>query len=138
MRNFIVKFVPHDEKYPQVIHKIRMPDFKDKGFYRDITSWNAFCSGSRRGLTKEDKKSKKVGCCWSPDGLYYTHEHVEQEWLKAVERRFKWAVERFGESKKEELEKELDERKFPVVEHNSIWDFYKYIEFDHKARKYIK
>lgn len=138
MRTFIVKFIP-DDGGQCIIHKIRMPDYFDKGFYRDVCSWNWFQSGKKKGVTKTDRARRRITCCWSPTGLYYTHDWIEDEWEQKVIRtlaRNKLRTDR-TEAELAVIEKALDERNFPTFNHASIWDFYKHIGFDRKARKYV-
>lgn len=135
---FIVKFIPNNIDDQCVIHKIKMPNYNEKGFYRETESWNSFSTGKRKGLTKDDRMSGKTTCCWSPIGLYYTHDCHEDEWLRKNENRLNYYRKRtdISAQKIEELLELNDERKFPTIEHASLYDFYDYIGFDRKTRKY--
>lgn len=127
MKNYIVKFVPKDESQKQVIHKIKMPDCDEKGFYRQSISFGAFRNGHRKNATKKEKESYRAGCVWAPSGLYYTNEFVEEDWLK-------WNAERVERLKKYNID--IDETKLEVVEHENLFAFYDYIGFDRKKRIY--
>lgn len=140
MQTFIVKFIPNDIKAATVIHKIIMPKFNDKDFYRTMVSWNGFSTGKRKGATKEERKTYRDRTCWSPTGLYYTHDAHEDEWLERIRHRMEWIKQRTDLDEKQmvQLLTAFDETKFPTVKHASLYDFYDYIGFDRKARKYRK
>jgi hypothetical protein len=138
MRTFIVKFIPKDDSGNCIIHKIPIPDVGEKGFYRIVGSWNAFSTGKRKGATKEERRKRHDGVCWAPTGLYYTHDAHEEEWLEKVRRQLEWVDERtdLNDKQRAETKARVDETKFPTVEHASLYDFYDYIGFDRKARRY--
>lgn len=127
MRNFIFKFVPNDNSKSEIIHKVKIPDFSEKGFYRETTSFNAFCSGKRANATKEDKNCYRDTCPWAPDGLYY-NAGEESEWLKENTRRVN-RLKKYGPPY-------YDEVKLKTICHENIYDFYNYIGFDRKRRLY--
>jgi hypothetical protein len=132
MRNFVVKFIPKDAQSQRVIHKIAMPEYGDKGFYRTIESWNGFMTGRRKDATKEEKQKHLDGCTRAPTGLYYVHDHTEEEWLAHNSR----TMESIARITKKDISEVDDETKLPVVNHKSLYDFYDYIGFDRKTRKY--
>jgi hypothetical protein len=130
MRNFIIKFVPNDDAKGRVIHKVKMPDLNEKGFYQQITSFSAFQSGKRAGATKRDKEIYRHTCCWAPDGLYCCTEPDEEQWLKN-NRRTVASLRKYGLNADD-----IDETKCKTVHHENIYAFYEYIGFDRKRRAY--
>lgn len=92
------------------VHRVRVPNVSGKGFYRAITSYNAFVFG-------ENKR------CYSPNFLYYG-----QRWEDYV---------LFSDSTFDIFEDmNITQDITPIIDHSSIWDFYKYIGYDHKKNKY--
>ena len=130
MRNFIIKFIPNDDAKKRIIHKIKMPDFNEKGFYQQATSFEAFRSGKRKGASKRDKEIYRHTCCWAPDGLYCCTEPDEKAWLTNNDRLIK-SLKKYGLNTDD-----IDETKCHTIYHENIYAFYKYIGFDRKRRAY--
>lgn len=119
----IFKYIPNKFSiFPnEVIHKIKFPSNWEPKRYISLISLSAFNHGRKKNATKEQRAKYMDSCCYSPQGLYYC-KLTEEQWLK-----------------ENEVVKHLyDETTLAVVEHESLWDFYKYIGFNHKKRKYDK
>jgi hypothetical protein len=108
----------------RVIHRVKIPGISEKSGYRSISSLNAFNCGIKRSASKEDRRLHRDGCCWSHDSLYIGKR--EEQWREDQER-----------TAKNPHLAHLDERNMPIIEHESIWAFYKHIGFDHKKRRYV-
>lgn len=93
------------------VYQMNMPSWveDDKGSYRQTTSFNAFFKGKRR--------KNRIG-----DIL------LAPNWLEDYEFERNLMVE-CGANPKEYIPKET---------FSSIWEFYKYIGYDYKKKKYIK
>lgn len=92
------------------VHRVRMHDYNEKGWYRTITSLNAFCHGMKKR-------------CWSPLYLYHGRPWDDFKASDDCTRQFM-------------VDNKIALTETPLVEHNSLWDFYKYIGYDHKKNKY--
>lgn len=137
MRTFIVKLVT-DERVG-TIYKIAMPEIMGKGFQREISMWNGFAHGRRKGATQAEKAVYRDGCCWAPQGLFYCQDWQEDLWIKKNEdqqTRFKEMAERNPGINLDHLD-ELDERKWPVVEVAGMQAFFNHIGFDRVKRRYV-
>jgi hypothetical protein len=125
MRQLAIKqFSPADGA--MCVHMVTVPDFRDPGFYRSTMSYSAFFHGHRndrnnfwalhpRTAKANGFKSKK------PTHKFWYHMIPREEWEDNIKREFY------------KLDKAL-----PIVEHASIWDFYKHIGFDYKTGKWSK
>ncbi len=120
-RYFIFVEIDNKTADHRLVHRVSIPTASEPGFYRAVSSYNAFREGKRKGSTKWEKEHYKDRCCYGPDCLYYGER--EDQWLRDQERQAKHIPD-------------LDDRLLPKIEHASIWDFYNHIGFDHTARKY--
>lgn len=111
-----------------VLHKVTIPLWADKGFYRQIMSLNAFFHGRndrnnfwalhpKTAEANGHKPSKPTHAFW-----YYGLDWEEFE----ADKKSAFSLGSAYYSK------------IPVVEHASMWDFYEHIGFDYKTGKYMK
>lgn len=106
-----------------VVHVIRNPDPSEPGFYRSAISREYF---SKRELTRwHDKYYKKGIKCprWFDMKTCFDSKHIERE------------IKFFEEEVPSKPQHEL--RDLPIVEHQSVWDFYTYIKYDYKKKKWL-
>lgn len=88
------------------VHVVRMPDVSEKGFYRAAVSISAW----------EEREVKN---------------YVDRFYTKRKPCPRHWSVERDTNHMHP-----LDYQNVPIVEHETLWDFYKYIGYDYKTQKY--
>jgi hypothetical protein len=124
MRFFAIKQFSADDRCV-IVHKISIPDWSEPGFYRSIGTLNAFLYGDKdrnnfdalhpNTARAHGKKPKK------PTHPFWYYGEDWEEFQAAMERPLGtiW-------------------RDRPVLNHASIWDFYKHIGFDYKTVKYTK
>lgn len=117
------------------LHEIAAPIFGEKGWYIFVNQFNAFTSGRRKGCSKEDTRLHRTSCTWGERSLYLLK--FEDEYLEEL-RIFKEA----GLNEKEVLEMYVDAgdasriEDVPRLQHKSLKDFFNYIGFDTKSRRY--
>ena len=101
-----------------VLHVIRQPLADEPGFYRSAVSGNAF----------KERETK----IWYD--RYYTKRKVMPRQF-SVMYSFDFQIE-----KKIMLDRDSDHEwhTLPILEHESIWEFYKHVGYDHKKKKYIQ
>ena len=104
-----INLLNHNDR---LIHKIKRAEFDDKGFYISAVSFNAFFFS----LKKRNRNQSK-------NKLYA--QKIFEEWYEEQEM-----------VSKNPIIAHLDQRLLPYVEHDGIWDFYKYIGYDYKTKKY--
>jgi hypothetical protein len=92
------------------IHEIESPEYHEKGWSRAVNSRTAFFHGFR----KDEDASP---CGWTTT-LYYGQ-----------------TAEDFDLDGKSSMRSYRDE--LPRMRHTSLWDFYKYIGYDYKNRRYL-
>jgi hypothetical protein len=125
MRQLAIKqFSPGDGA--MCVHMVTVPDFSDPGFYRSTVSYSAFFHGHRNDRNNfwalHPKTAKANGFkSKKPTHKFWYHMIPREEWDDNLKREFY----------------KLD-RKLPIQEHASIWDFYKHIGFDYKTGKWSK
>lgn len=95
------------------VHKVQLPKYGQKGWYVSIGSLSAFAHNG-------DQEKHKG--CWSPDYLYVCKRSYEFE-DECQNLSSRWP--------------DLDDRKLPVTEHASLWDFYKAVGYDYKRKKWL-
>lgn len=112
-------------------HHLILPNVCDKGGYVQISSYNAFTTGKRKGkITEYEKKNYLDGCCYSPTKLYISKSNREFLMFLDIEKKY------FEKLKESDPDWRFDDE-LPKTTYYSIFDFYKAIGFDHKKRKYI-
>lgn len=105
----------------QVRHELIIPEYDEKGWYITIGSMNAFGSGKLKNATKEQRDTYRDSCGWDhKNGVLYSIKNSKDDaW-------FCESCQRAG---------------IPVppivMTHKSIWDFYTFIGFDRKRRRYL-
>lgn len=100
-------------------HHIKIPRATEPGFYRAVVSMGAF---QHRELTRVF--GEKVRTRRQEVPFYYALQRRQE-----VELRYASHVHRYGKTLKEIL---------PIIEHESIWDFYKYIGYDYKKKRFVE
>lgn len=106
-RKYIVKEIDHKTSEHRHLHFLNLPTPTEPGFYRQITSLNAFAWGRHRRN-------------WSDTTLYYVLREEEFN-IDLISMR-KWIPDY--------------ENALPRSEYDSIWAFYEAIGYDHKKNKY--
>jgi hypothetical protein len=99
-------------------YSLLMPSFNEPGFYRQTVSLNAFFNGTKKRNWKD----------WETNGTLYTCV----TWAEFLMDQETWAS--FC------AEKHLDiafHWPYCNTEFNGIWNFYKYIGYDYKTKKWI-
>jgi len=100
-----------------LLHVIRQPLVTEPGFYRASLSGNAFKSREikiwyDRYYTKRKVMPRQFSIRYSSDFEIETrlvvNKYLDHQW---------WSL--------------------PILDHESIWEFYKHIGYDHKKKKYI-
>lgn len=103
-----IKQMNIDDNQKVAIHLVPIPEFKEKDFYRIGVSFDAFFHS-----TRERNKSDK----------YFFYHRYTEDWEKD-DLLYKMIEE--------------SENNLPRIEHKSLWDFYDYIGYDRKRKKYLK
>lgn len=127
--NAIFKLVSDTHR---AIHRICVPDIREKGFYVEALKRDGFCNGKRRNATEWEKQVFRDGCTWAPWGMYYTLTFNEDDWA----RKNSESLESLSRVLPPEIVSWHDESKFPVVDHPCIDDFFRFVGFDRKRRRY--
>jgi hypothetical protein len=99
------------------VHKVRLPEYGEKGNYVQLLSLSAFAHNA--------DKDKNRGC-WSPDFLYFG-----KRWYEFIE-----DCECWEENARRSGVPLTDDRTLPCIEHNSLWDFYQAVGYDYKKKKW--
>lgn len=103
-------------------HMVRIPEVHEENFSKDVTSLTKFENDERKRVY--DNKS-------IPQEKIAIMYHYE-EWLEEQEATRDRMVNLRGFK---DFKHEWDDT--PVFEHETIWDLYKAIGYDHKKKKYI-
>ena len=111
------------------IHQIRLSDEKR---YTQIVSLEAFRTGKRKNASKADIAANRAACCWAPNKLYSVKLLKEWEHENAVGQKSYTALKKTFP----QVPKPLNPATLPHRDHSSVWEFYKAIGFDYKARRY--
>lgn len=136
---YIVKWIPDWgfdtlNQIQQIIHKIELPSYGEKGHYNEMRKWDGFAHGKRRNATKQDKEIRRTGCTWAPNGLYYCHDWNEKSWISLNQKR----VEHLKEMGLSDAKcYAMDDRNLPVVTHCGMDAFFAHIQFDRFKRRYL-
>lgn len=104
-------------------HIVRIPEVNEENFSKDVTSLTKFENNERKRVY--DNKS-------TPQEKIAIMYHYE-EWLEEQEATRDRMINLRGFK---DFKHEWDDT--PVFEHETIWDLYKAIGYDHKKKKYIK
>ena len=99
------------------VYKLNMPDYNEKDFYRQTTSFSSFFHN-----LKKRNYNKNI--------LY--HVKSETDWIEDNDHWMKTYIKNGMDADS------IDQRKLPFTEHNGIWDFYKEIGFDYRKKRYTK
>jgi len=92
------------------LHIIRMPDITDKGFYRSAVSQEYFIERETRNWYENYYLKNKV--CSKRVSVAYSYDSPSQ--IKLCR----------------------DIENLPIFEHKSIWEFYDYIGYNRKTKKF--
>ena len=110
MKNIYIAITDNNQKAKSWLHKtlhaVKIPDVGDQGFYREITSLNAFDSNTGRNLYNR-KSTLAVNMVredeFDESSLFSQHMKESYTWYA----------------------------------HESIWEFYEFINYDRKKRKIL-
>lgn len=121
-RKFAVIEIDRATSHHLQIHTLWLPLPPEKDFYRQVTSFNAFFHSGRL-------QGRANGPNWSPEKLFSERDWDEYErdcerWIKCLA--------------KDGILSDLDDRKLPQLEHQSIWDFYQAIGYEYKKQRWIR
>lgn len=119
----------------RALHRIAFPEYGETGWYRMVTSANAFRHGTQKGVSRKLAERGFDGCCWDHGkGVLYSLKRADEQ-----ETDMRIMLES-AEQANTEVGRKL--RKLfagiPVINHASIYDFYEHIGFDRKTRRYRK
>lgn len=104
-------------------HIVRIPEFHEENFSKDVKSLTKFENDEKeRVLKNKSIPQEKIA-------IMYQYE----EWLEEREATRDRMVNLRGFK---DFKYEWDNT--PIFEHGTIWDLYKAIGYDHKKKKYIK
>jgi hypothetical protein len=109
-----VEYGPGNE--PIKRHEVTMPSVPEHDFYRQTVSFDAF----RNFVGKLCQKTGKL-----------TFHYRDEETIKFDEESKARFVAKYGEP----MSEWLTAMELPGVSHVSIWEFYKYIGYNHKKKK---
>lgn len=98
----------------KTIHIVRMPDIPEHGFYRAAVSFEYWC---KRELNN-----------WY-ENFYLKNRSCPRYWR---------VIRSFELSLPHSLSYDLSNENCHIVEHETIWNFYKYIGYNYKTQKYEK
>ena len=90
------------------IHVVRQPNVGEKGFYRAAISMGAW----------DEREVKNY-----VDKFYTKRKPCPRHWSVKYETKYMHP---------------LDYQNIPIIEHDTLWDFYKYVGYDYKTQKYAK
>lgn len=108
-RSHIIVETPKNHNGPRRRWRLHLPSVSEPGFYRQVTSFNAFFNSVRQRNWKNAIR-RGVG---TPDG--------------------DWTL--YGATHESEYNMTgLPDVDLPIVDVHSIWDFYKIIGYDYKKR----
>ena len=108
-----------------IIHVIRMPDHSEKGFYIAAISSLYYITREHRNFSENYRKGIAIPRRFH---IHYTH----QGFMCDIHRNEKYFKEHYPHINY------VDQyRNLPIYEHDSLWDYYKFINYDYKKKKYI-
>lgn len=133
---YYVREIPFATSEPErALHRIAFPSYGEPGWYRQTRSVNAFRSGRQKGVSADARRRHYDGCGWDHEKrtLYsiksaHDHEVDMKIMLESVE-----AASPEAGAKIRAMYAAV-----PVIDHASLYDFYDYIGFDRKTRRYKK
>jgi hypothetical protein len=110
------------------IHRIRI---------NNSSNWqhsylSQFKNARRADATIDDKVKYRDRPCWHPDGTLY-HMKREEDWLQDQETTINSVRRLCGDS----LADKLDERLMTKIEHNSILEFFQYVGYNWKTKRWV-
>jgi hypothetical protein len=129
---YIVTEIEHKTCKHGKIHEIQLPPFLDPKSYQPGISIEAFRNGKRKGASQRDAAVYRDRCCWGPTCLYLVKKL--SEWTQDIEMNLEVRAEML--KKFPNVPEANDPRTQPRIRHESVWDFYKAIGFDHELRGY--
>ena len=100
-------------------HHIKIPRATEPGFYRAVVSMGAFQHREGQRAFGEKARAKRVIL-----PVYYALQRRQERELNYAHH-----MHRYGTEYREKL---------PIIEHESIWDFYKYIGYDYKKKRFVE
>lgn len=104
---------------PSDFYVVNTPSVTEDGFYRQVTSFSAFRWREMKRRFPMDKEGKplykSVECC-----MVHTFDDQMSRW------------------EMQERICGLFQREEPLAEFDSVWDFYKAVNYDYKKQRYIK
>lgn len=123
----VVKINKRDECNHEELHIFPLPDFNEKGWYRQGKSFDAFFHHP-----VENKRTGKYAFRSNTnDVLYYSYRPDEWEFnLRSIERLKKL-------TNNEPRNGYMYDDELPQINHANIWEFYKHIGYDYNKRKWL-
>lgn len=124
-----------------VVHIIKIPGPTEQGFYRQATSISAF-----RGREMERSYGSKAQA--SENWVKYS-EAIERAFILYMRPDYEWTFDlsdfivnkTLSEDERQQAPSMFSSRKrlnnAPEVEHADLWEFYNYIGYDHKKKKFL-
>ena len=133
---YYVREIPNSlTENERVLHRIAFPSYGEPGWYRLTRSAGAFRHGQQKGLSAKMRAAHRSTCGWDHEkrtlySMKSAHEH-ETDMSIMLES---------AEAASPEVGAKLRAiyEAIPVIDHASLYDFYDYIGFDRKTRRYKK
>lgn len=121
------------------LHRFPLPSYGEPGWYRQITSVSHFRSGTQKGYIPKHLKGRGYDSCgWNHRANILYSVKPEDEQFREQQIMLDSLEHALGEKAPERLaEFKAKIAAVPVIEHASIFDFYDYIGFDRRKRRYI-
>lgn len=107
-----------DNGKQHTLHIIHRPTVFEKGFYRQTTSFGAFINREKTASMKHTEEGRYCLGDWNP-----------KTWI--ISRncdKFSYDKHNLGP---------IPAEQWDIVEHKSVWAFYRYIGYDYKKKRYL-
>ncbi len=116
----------------EILHQITVPDFKDPGFYITAVSLEAFIHRDLKHHFGEPPDNPRK----NNKGRRSLHYYVKRDLEFNRDREMAMnSAKKLGHM---DIFEKCDDLKLPLVKHDSLWDFYKYIGYDYKTNRWSK
>jgi hypothetical protein len=116
------------------LHRIAFPEYGEPGWYRLVGSFNAFRTGKQKGVPSDLTKRGFGTCGWDhAKGLLYNLKRQDEHEfdLKTMLDSASHVNKEVGD-KLRKIYADVE-----VIDHASLYDFYDFIGFDRKTRRYV-
>lgn len=104
------------------LHVIAVPEFNEPGFYRQVSSFDAFFMGTQQHNWNHNAKRLYAAKRWGATGNGWDE--------------FNGECDRWLESSKRYGIQEMDSRNLPRTDYPDVWSFYSAVGYDYKKKRY--